>query len=76
MSIDKTTLNRIRIAIQHMLCSATDDEINHESMAKACVDFSIIEKEEDFDDETFTHASILFEMIWEKVGGWSFQYPS
>lgn len=75
MSIDKTTLNRIRIAIQHMLCSATDDEVNHESMAKACVDFGIIEKEEDFDDETFTHASILFEMIWEKVGDGHFNTP-
>lgn len=75
MSIDKTTLNRIRIAIQHMLCSATDDEVNHESMAKACVDFGIIEKEEDFDDETFTHAPILFEMIWEKVGDGHFNTP-
>lgn len=75
MSIDKTTLNRIRIAIQHMLCSATDDEVNHESMAKACVDFGIIEKEEDFDDETFTHAPILFEMIWEKVGDGHFKTP-
>lgn len=75
MSIDKTTLNRIRIAIQHMLCSATDDEVNHESMAKACVDFGIIEKEEDFDDETFAHAPILFEMIWEKVGDGHFNTP-
>lgn len=75
MSIDKTTLNRIRIAIQHMLCSATDDEVNHESMAKACVDFGIIEKEEDFDDETFTHAPILFEMIWEKVGDGHYKTP-
>lgn len=75
MSIDKTTLNRIRIAIQHMLCSATDDEVNHESMAKACVDFGIIEKEEDFDDETFTHPPILFEMIWEKVGDGHFNTP-
>lgn len=75
MSIDKTALNRICIAIQHMLCSATDDEVNHESMAKACVDFGIIEKEEDFDDETFTHASILFEMIWEKVGDGHFNTP-
>lgn len=75
MSIDKTTLNRIRIAIQHMLCSATDDEVNHESMAKACVDFGIIEKEEDFDDETFIHAPILFEMIWEKVGDGHFNTP-
>jgi hypothetical protein len=75
MSIDKTTLNRIRIAIQHMLCSANDDEVNHESMAKACVDFGIIEKEEDFDDETFTHAPILFEMIWEKVGDGHFKTP-
>lgn len=75
MSIDKTTLNRIRIAIQHMLCSATDDEVNHESMAKACVDFGIIEKEEDFDDKTFTHAPILFEMIWEKVGDGHFNTP-
>ena len=75
MSIDKTTLNRIRIAIQHMLCSATDDEVNHESMAKACVDFGIIEKEEDFDDETFTHAPILFEMIWEKVRDGHFKTP-
>lgn len=75
MSIDKTTLNRIRIAIQHALCSATDDEVNYESMAKACVDFGIIEKEEDFDDETFTHAPILFEMIWEKVGDGHFKTP-
>lgn len=75
MSIDKTTLNRIRIAIQHMLCSSNDDEVNHESMAKACVDFGIIEKEEDFDDETFTHAPILFEMIWEKVGDGHFKTP-
>lgn len=75
MSIDKTALNRIRIAIQHMLCSATDDEVNHESMAKACVDFDIIEKEEDFDDETFTHAPILFEMIWEKVGDGHYKTP-
>lgn len=75
MSIDKTTLNRIRIAIQHALCSATDDEVNHESMSKACVDFGIIEKEEDFDDETFTHAPILFEMIWEKVGDGHFNTP-
>ena len=35
MSIDKTTLNRIRIAIQHALCSCVednDDDVNYESM--------------------------------------------
>lgn len=71
MPIDKTTLNRIRIGIQHALCSCVednDDDVNYESMAKAAVDLGIIEKEEDFDGETFTHAPILFEKIWERIG--------
>lgn len=49
MSIDKTTLNRIRIAIQHALCSTIHNDVNHKSMAEACVDLGIIEKAEDFD---------------------------
>lgn len=75
MSIDKTTLNRIRIAIQHALCSTIHDDVNYESMAKACVDLGIIEKVEDFDDETFTHSAILFEKIWEKVGDSHYKSP-
>ena len=75
MSIDKTTLNRIRIAIQHALCSTIHDDVNYESMAKACVDLGIIEKVEDFDDETFTHSAILFEKIWEKVGDNHYKSP-
>lgn len=78
MSIDKTTLNRIRIAIQHALCSCVednDDDVNYESMAKAAVDFGIIEKEEDFDGETFTHAPILFEKIWERIGDDLYKTP-
>lgn len=78
MSIDKTTLNRIRIAIQHALCSCVednDDDVNYESMAKAAVDLGIIEKEEDFDGETFTHAPILFEKIWERIGDDLYKTP-
>ncbi len=75
MSIDKTTLNRIRIAIQHTLCSTIHDDVNYESMSKACVDLGIIEKVEDFDDETFTHSAILFEKIWEKVGDSHYKSP-
>lgn len=78
MSIDKTTLNRIRIAIQHALCSCVednDDDVNYESMAKATVDLGIIEKEEDFDGETFTHAPILFEKIWERIGDDLYETP-
>lgn len=75
MSIDKTTLNRIRIAIQHTLCSTIHDDVNYESMTKACVDLGIIEKVEDFDDETFTHSAILFEKIWEKVGDNHYKSP-
>lgn len=78
MSIDKTTLNRIRIAIQHALCSCVednDDDVNYESMAKACVDLGIIEKAEDFDTETFDHAPILFEKLWEKVGDSHYESP-
>lgn len=78
MSIDKTTLNRIRIAIQHALCSCVednDDDVNYESMAKAAVDLGIIEKEEDFDTETFDHAPILFEKLWEKIGDSHYKSP-
>ena len=75
MSIDKTTLNRIRIAIQHALCSTIHDDVNYESMAKACVDLGIIEKEEDFDTETFGHVPILFEKIWEKIGDSHYKSP-
>lgn len=75
MSIDKTTLNRIRIAIQHALCSTIHDDVNYESMAKACVDLGIIEKVEDFDDETFAHSPILFEKLWEKVGDSHYKSP-
>lgn len=77
MSIDKTTLNRIRIAIQHALCSCVEDndDVNYESMAKAAVDLGIIEKEEDFDGETFTHAPILFEKIWERIGDDLYKTP-
>lgn len=76
MSIDKTTLNRIRIAIQHALCShPEDDDTNYESMAKAAVDLGIIEKEEDFDTETYTHAPILFEKIWEELGDTLYETP-
>lgn len=78
MPIDKTTLNRIRIAIQHALCSCVednDDDVNYESMAKAAVDLGIIEKEEDFDVETFTHAPILFEKIWERIGDDLYKTP-
>ena len=78
MSIDKTTLNRIRIAIQHALCSCVednDDDVNYESMAKAAVDLGIIEKEEDFDGETFTHAPIVFEKIWERIGDDLYKTP-
>ena len=78
MSIDKTTLNRIRIAIQHALCSCVednDDDVHYESMAKAAVDLGIIEKEEDFDEETFTHAPILFEKIWERIGDDLYKTP-
>lgn len=78
MPIDKTTLNRIRIAIQHALCSCVednDDDVNYESMAKAAVDLGIIEKEEDFDGETFTHAPILFEKIWERIGDDLYKTP-
>lgn len=75
MSIDKTTLNRIRIAIQHALCSTIHDDVNYESMGKACVDLGIIEKVEDFDDETFAHSPILFEKLWEKVGDSHYKSP-
>ena len=75
MSIDKTTLNRIRIAIQHALCSTIHDDLNHKSMAEACVDLGIIEKVEDFDTETFDHASILFEKLWEKIGDSHYKSP-
>lgn len=75
MSIDKTTLNRIRIAIQHALCSTIHDDVNYESMAKACVDLGIIEKVEDFDDETFAHSPILFEKLWEKIGDSHYKSP-
>ncbi len=75
MSIDKTTLNRIRIAIQHALCSTIHDDVNYESMAKACVDLGIIEKAEDFDTETFDHAPILFEKLWEKIGDSHYKSP-
>ena len=78
MLIDKTTLNRIRIAIHHALCSCVednDDDVNYESMAKAAVDLGIIEKEEDFDTETFDHAPILFEKLWEKIGDSHYKSP-
>lgn len=75
MSIDKTTLNRIRIAIQHALCSTIHDDVNYESMAKACVDLGIIEKAEDFDTETFDHAPILFEKLLEKIGDSHYKSP-
>ena len=75
MSIDKTTLNRIRIAIQHALCSTIHNDINHKSMAEACVDLGIIEKAEDFDTETFDHAPILFEKLWEKIGDSHYRSP-
>lgn len=75
MSIDKTTLNRIRIAIQHALCSTIHDDVNYESMSKACVDLGIIEKSEDFDTETFDHAPILFEKLWEKIGDSHYKSP-
>lgn len=75
MSIDKTTLNRIRIAIQHALCSTIHDDLNHKSMAEACVDLGIIEKVEDFDTETFDHAPILFEKLWEKIGDSHYKSP-
>ncbi len=75
MSIDKTTLNRIRIAIQHALCSTIHNDINHKSMAEACVDLGIIEKAEDFDTETFDHAPILFEKLWEKIGDSHYKSP-
>ena len=76
MSIDKTTLNRIRIAIRYALCESSDDsDTNYDAMAKACVDLGIIEKEEDFDLETFIHAPILFEKLWEKVGDSHYKTP-
>jgi hypothetical protein len=75
MSIDKTTLNRIRITIQHALCSTIHNDINHKSMAEACVDLGIIEKAEDFDTETFDHAPILFEKLWEKIGDSHYKSP-
>lgn len=75
MSIDKTTLNRIRIAIQHALCSTIHNDINHKSIAEACVDLGIIEKAEDFDTETFDHAPILFEKLWEKIGDSYYKSP-
>lgn len=75
MSIDKTTLNRIRIAIQHAFCTYTGDDYNYDSMAKGCVDLGIIEKAEDFDTETFTHAPILLEKIWERVGDSRYKTP-
>lgn len=76
MSIDKTTLNRIRIAIQHALCSCPEEnDFNYNSMAEACVEFDIIEKAEDFDKETFSHAPILFEKIWEKIGDSHYETP-
>lgn len=75
MSIDKTTLNRIRIAIQHALCSTIHNDVNHKSMAEACVDLGIIEKAEDFDTETFDHAPILFEKLWEKIGDRHYKSP-
>lgn len=75
MSIDKTTLNRIRIAIQHALCSTIHNDVNHKSMAEACVDLGIIEKAEDFDTETFDHAPILFEKLWEKIGDGHYKSP-
>lgn len=75
MSIDKTTLNRIRIAIQHAFCSTIHDDVNHKSMAEACVDLGIIEKVEDFDTETFDHAPILFEKLWEKIGDSHYKSP-
>lgn len=75
MSIDKTTLNRIRIAIQHALCSTIHNDVNHKSMAEACVDLGIIEKAEDFDTETFDHAPILFEKLWEKIGDSHYKTP-
>lgn len=75
MSIDKTTLNRIRIAIQHALCSTIHDDVNHKSMAEACVDLGIIEKVEEFDTETFDHAPILFEKLWEKIGDSHYKSP-
>lgn len=75
MSIDKTTLNRIRIAIQHALCSTIHNDVNHKSMAEACVDLGIIEKAEDFDTETFDHAPILFEKLWEKIGDSHYKSP-
>lgn len=75
MPIDKTTLKRDRIAIQHMLCSNVYDDVNHESIAKACVDLGVIEKVEDFDDETFAHSPILFEKLWEKVGDGHYKSP-
>jgi hypothetical protein len=75
MSIDKTTLKRIRLEIQHALCNHPDDNNNYASMAKACVELGIIEKEEDFDLETFTHVALLFEKIWEKVGDGRYKTP-
>lgn len=75
MSIDKTTLKRIRLEIQHTLCNHPDDNNNYVSMAKACVELDIIEKEEDFDLETFTHVALLFEKIWEKVGDGHYKTP-
>lgn len=75
MPIDKTTLNRIRIAIQHAFCTYTGDDYNYDSMAKGCVDLGIIEKAEDFDTETFTHAPILLEKIWERVGDSRYKTP-
>lgn len=75
MSIDKTTLNRIRIAIQHALCSTIHNDVNHKSMAEACVDLGIIEKVEDFDTETFDHVPILFEKLWEKIGDSHYKSP-
>lgn len=75
MSIDKTTLNRIRITIQHALCSTIHDDLNHKSMAEACVDLGIIEKVEDFDTETFDHVPILFEKLWEKIGDSHYKSP-
>ena len=75
MSIDKTTLNRIRIAIQHALCSTIHNDVNHKSMAEACVDLGIIENVEDFDTETFDHAPILFEKLWEKIGDSHYKSP-
>ena len=44
-------------------------------MAKACVDLGIIEKVEDFDTETFDHAPILFEKLWEKIGDSHYKSP-